>query len=311
MQAFRNFFLTIIVSTQVAAAERPGYLHSGNQIVFLGDSITAAGDFIAIVDAQLRIAYGEDIPDLINLGLPSETCTGLSEPEHPFPRPDVHERLDRALEKAIPDVVVACYGMNDGIYYPFDQKRFEAYQAGIRKIVSKVAAAGAKCLLLAPPAFDSQPFRKAGKLLPKGAEKYAWFAIYEGYDRVIQRYADWVMSDLSLGVQTVNVHDPIRDYLSEIRKDQPDFAMSTDGVHMNRDGHRLIAHSLLREWGVPITQDLPETLVDLTHQRHQILHDSWLSHVGHRRPAGKAGLPLLEAEKRAIGIEVRIRRQLP
>jgi lysophospholipase L1-like esterase len=311
MHAFRNFFLTLLVSIQVVAAERPDYLHSGNQIVFLGDSITAAGDFIAIVDAHLRMAYGEDIPDLINLGLPSETCTGLSEPDHPFPRPDVHERLDRALEKAIPDVVIACYGMNDGIYYPFDQERFKAYQAGIRKIVRKVEAAGAKCLLLAPPAFDPQPYRKAGKLLPKGAEKYAWLAIYEGYDRVIQQYADWVMSDPSLGVQTVNVHDPIRDYLIEIRKEQPDFAMSNDGVHINRDGHRLIAQGLLREWGVPINKALPKALVDLTHQRHQILHDSWLSHVGHKRPGGKAGLPLLEAEKRAIGLEVRIRELLP
>lgn len=311
MNALRNLFFTMLVSLQVGAAERPDYLHSGNQIVFLGDSITAAGDFIAIVDAQLRMAYGEDVPDLINLGLPSETCTGLSEPDHPFPRPDVHERLDRALEKAIPDVVVACYGMNDGIYYPFDQARFETYQAGIRKIVRKVEAAGAQCLLLSPPAFDPQPFRRAGKLLPKGAEKFAWFAIYEGYDHVIQKYADWVMSDSSLKVQKVDVHDPIRDYLKQVRMDRPDFAMSTDGVHMNRDGHRLIARSLLRAWGVPIVEQLPKTLVSLTHQRHQILHDSWLSHVGHKRPGGKAGLPLLEAEKKAIGLEVQIRRLLP
>ena len=87
--------------------------------------------------------------------------------------------------------------------------------------------------------------------------------------------------------------------------------MSNDGVHMNRDGHRLIAQSLLRAWGVPMTENLPAPLVDLSHQRHQILHDSWLSHVGHKRPGGKAGLPLLEAEKKAIGLEVRIRALLP
>ena len=310
MHAFRYLCLSAFLAIQLNAAERPAYLHSGNQIVFLGDSITAAGDFIAIVDAQLRVAFGEDIPDLINLGLPSETCTGLSEPEHPFPRPDVHERLDRALAKSIPDVVVACYGMNDGIYYPFDQQRFESYQAGIRKIVRKVEAAGAKCLLLAPPAFDPQPFRKAGKLLPKGAEKYAWFAIYEGYDSVIQKYADWLMSDALLGVPTVNVHDPIRDYLKRVRKNQPDFAMSNDGVHMNRDGHRLIAGSLLRAWGVELAKDLPEALVNLSHERHQVLHAAWLTHVGHKRPGGKAGLPLLEAEKVAIGLEVRMRELL-
>ena len=55
----------------------------------------------------------------INLGLPGETVTGLSEPGHPFPRPNVHERFGRVLAGGKPDLVFACYGMNDGIYYPF------------------------------------------------------------------------------------------------------------------------------------------------------------------------------------------------
>ena len=65
----------------------------GKRIVFLGDSVTAAGQFVTFLDLQLRIAHGEDAPELINLGLPSEGVTGLSEKPHPFPRPDVHERL--------------------------------------------------------------------------------------------------------------------------------------------------------------------------------------------------------------------------
>ena len=40
-----------------------------------------------------------------------------------FPRPDLHERLDRALPKTKPDLVFACYGMNDGIYLPLDEAR--------------------------------------------------------------------------------------------------------------------------------------------------------------------------------------------
>ena len=105
----------------------------GDRVVFLGDSITAAGHFVSYVEAHLRLQVQGDPVEVINLGLPSEGCTGLSEPDHPFPRPNVHERLARALEKTRPDVVVACYGMNDGIYYPFSQDRFKKYQQGMQQ----------------------------------------------------------------------------------------------------------------------------------------------------------------------------------
>ena len=90
----------------------------------------------------------------------------------------MHERLQRALDKARPDVVVACYGMNDGIYYPFDEQRFAAYQDGINRLIEKVQASGARLILMTPPPFDPLPLRKQGKLRSVDAEKFAWFAIY-------------------------------------------------------------------------------------------------------------------------------------
>ncbi len=99
-----------------AQAGEPFLLRDGQRIVFLGDSITNAGGYVQYVEAYLLARFPDQKFELINLGLPSETVTGLSEPEHPFPRPDAHERLERALLKTKPDVVVICYGMNDGIY---------------------------------------------------------------------------------------------------------------------------------------------------------------------------------------------------
>lgn len=83
--------------------------------MFLGDSITMDGRFLISLDLLTRSRLPAPAPELINLGLASETVSGLSEREHPWPRPCVMERLDRALEKGKPQVVVACYGMNDGI----------------------------------------------------------------------------------------------------------------------------------------------------------------------------------------------------
>jgi hypothetical protein len=76
--------------------------------------------------------------ELINLGVSSETASGLSEPEHPWLRPCVHGRVGKALMESKPDIVVFCYGINDGIYYPFSNERFEAYKRGILSLIDKI-----------------------------------------------------------------------------------------------------------------------------------------------------------------------------
>jgi lysophospholipase L1-like esterase len=99
------------------------------RIVFLGDSITYSGLYVDYIEAVLLTQFPNRDIELINIGLPSETVSGLSEPGHAggaFPRPNLHERLDRVLQKLKPDLVLACYGMNDGIYYPFGEERFAA-----------------------------------------------------------------------------------------------------------------------------------------------------------------------------------------
>ena len=60
--------------------------------------------------------------------------------------PTFMRRLERVLEQTKPDLIVACYGMNDGIYYPFTQARFEKYQDGMRRLRERAAAVGAKVL---------------------------------------------------------------------------------------------------------------------------------------------------------------------
>ena len=165
-------------------------LLSASRILFLGDSITASRGYI--IDLQAALHLHGHAPEIIASGLPSEGVTGLSESKHPFPRPNVHERLDRALEKVKPDLVIACYGMNDGIYHPFSLERFESYQRGIQKLISKIQASGAKLVLITPPPFDSKATKN---LAPINSKEFHWKLIYEHYDRdVISPYARWILS---------------------------------------------------------------------------------------------------------------------
>ena len=295
-----------LAEDKLATTIPPGVIHSPNKILFMGDSITHAGHYVAWIEAQLRTNQKQGpYSELINLGLPSETCSGLSEPDHPFPRPDVHERLERALEKIQPDVVFACYGMNDGIYYPFSEERFEAYKKGIAEIIRKVDKSGATLILMTPPAVDPLPLKKAGKLRPLGAEKYAWFAIYEGYDDVLKKYSDWLLTQRDKAF-VIDLHTPVTKYVEAKRKKDPDFTMSPDGVHVNNEGQVVLAKAILAAVKFEIHGDPDPELLKLVEQREVLLHNAWLSHIGHKRPGVKAGLPIEEAKKKAAELEAKI-----
>src|SRR5687767_1930208 len=138
-----------LLISALPAARAEEFLPKTRRILFLGDSITYAGQYVDYFEAYLAVNYPDRGFEVINAGLPSETVSGLSEPGHAdgkFPRPNLHERLDRALAKTKPDLVFACYGMNDGIYQPFSEERFNRFRLGVIRLRNKVAAAGAQII---------------------------------------------------------------------------------------------------------------------------------------------------------------------
>ena len=298
-------FISFVFPSQSNSAE-PAFPVKAKRILFIGDSITHAGGYVAWIDLQFRLQGVSPLPEIINIGLGSETCSGLSEPDHPFPRPDVHERIDRALAQLKPDVVVSCYGMNDGIYYPFGKERFEAYKAGVNRIIKKAHAAGAKVVIMTPPPFDPVPLRKKGKLKPAGEKKYAYFAMYENYDDVLARYGKWVMQQKNNADMVIDLHTPITEFVAEKRKKNPQFTLSPDGIHPNAEGHKIIGQTILHAWGMKSTTKPSPTLLKLINQRTKIIHDVWLSKVGHKRPGVRKGLPRAEANKRAKQLDAKI-----
>lgn len=277
------------------------------RILILGDSITHAGQYVADLEVALRATSPSKVPDIINLGLPSETCCGLSEPGHPFPRPDVHTRLDNALAKTKPDLVIACYGMNDGIYHPFNEKRFAAYQDGVKRLVTKVHATGARVILLTPPPFDPVPLiGKPGKLLPAGSTGYGWRGVADSYDQVIKTYGDWILENSAGADQVIDLHTPMVQFLKQQRKLKPNYFLAADGVHLNAAGHHVMANAILTKWGLPSPEAASPEMQKLIRQKERMLHDAWLSEVGHNRPGMKDGLPIAEALQKAAELDAKL-----
>ena len=293
------------------------------RVVFLGDSITYSGQYIEYLEAYLRTKDPALRCEFLDLGLPSETVSGLSEPGHAggkFPRPDLHERLDRVLEKARPDLVVACYGMNDGIYYPFSEERFQRFQDGMRFLRERATASGAKVLHVTPPVFDPLPIKT--KTLPAGLAEYR--QPYEGYDEVLDRYSEWLLAQRADGWDVVDVHGPMKRFLAKERERDPNFRLAGDGVHANGTGHWLITRQILLHWGVP-PLDVTEAengekilaghehgleVLKLIQRKERLLKDAWLTATGHERPGMKRGLPLEEADKQAAELEAESRKRL-
>lgn len=303
--------LLSLVGAQAPAAEsgtgkQPSpFDPSVETVLFLGDSNTYSGHYIAVIEAHLRLNQNGTAPTFINLGLQSETASGLSEPKHPFPRPCVHERLDRALSKTKPDLVIACYGMNDAIYAPLDAGRQKAFQVAMTKLIEKIVASGAKCVVLTPPAFDPLPMKQKGKLQPVGKtpETYMWSAIYESYDQVMKTYSDWLKRQASETVSVIDLHTTLNDFMRQRRASEPAFTLSSDGVHVNDEGHEVLAHTVLDAWGIPRAQAPEPKMIQQIAKRQQILRDAWLAEVGHLRPNVKPGMPIKEAQKQAAEIE--------
>jgi|GEM_PF-601398 len=274
------------------------------RVVFLGDSITYGGHYVSDIEAYQRTREPGRKLEFINLGLASETTSGLSEPGHAggkFPRPDLHERLARVLAKTKPDLILACYGMNDGIYLPFDEGRFQSFRDGITRLHNVAEESGAKIIHVTPPVFDEA----------KGA--------HPGYAAVLDRYSEWLVAQRSVGWRVIDLHTPMKQALVEARAENPAFAFASDGVHPDAQGHWLMARTILTSLGA---MDLGQAtnaiaiwpgqtngteLLRLVHQQQTVMKDAWLTDVGHRRPQ-PPGLPLRDAKKQAAELETEIQK---
>ena len=311
--------MTVLLLLALAAEPVPA---DGDRqtILFLGDSITFAGGYVDHFDAQLRLAAahaGRDAPNVIQIGLSSETVCGMTEQGHPFPRPNVHSRLKSALERIEPDVVFACYGMNDGIYKPLDAERFACYQDGMRRLVRDVLASAAELVLLTPPPFD-RTGRRIGRKPMVTAEQQAAGAIgiYEGYDEVLTKYAAFVASlpdeeefrEQPLSV--IDLHAYLKRNLAGARKFNKAFTYAKDGIHPDQQGHRIMGLwiSQLRGGAEPLKLADPRTkrAMTLIRERSTMLRDAWHAAIGHEHPRKPPGLPVERAEAKAAELDRQI-----
>jgi lysophospholipase L1-like esterase len=276
---FLSLVAGLLISTHANAAPP--------RIAILGDSITYGGRWATLVESALRDTPRFSDAVIVNFGLPSETVSGLSEDGHAggkFPRPCLHERLERILVEFTPTLVLACYGMNDGIYLPQDEIRFKAYQDGILKLKIAVEARGARVV------FITAPLHNADK--PSDDPNR--------YDAVLDGQARWLLARSADGWQVIDIRPDLKLAVAENKRNQPEFTFAGDGVHPGSEGHRFIAESICTQlWPIWKLEGKPRYAVGdalaILAKRNELLKHAWLTQTRHTRPGIPDGIPLNQA----------------
>ncbi len=287
----KRIISSAVLLCALAFVEAPAFLWfsqpveklAGKKIVFLGDSITQGGGYISFASYYLNRLYPRKNFDIYPLGLSSETLSGLSETNHAggkFPRPCLFERLGRLLERTKPDVVFACYGINDGIYQPLDDGRFTAFKNGVNKLIAQCQAAGVKnILLITPPIYDATT--------PPGGFNY---------DGVMTAYAAWELTLKMPGVQVIDLHTAMRK-----ARDARTEVFSRDHIHPGDEGHLLMARTILAALGAQVPEEQLAIIqadplfkqADVL-RRHRSTH--WMQHIGYTREKTVTPQPLGDTE---------------
>jgi len=240
---------------------------TGKRVLILGDSITQGGAYVSFTSHYLHQLHPEKPFQILSLGLASETLSGLSEDGHAggaFPRPCLFERLPRILARTRPEVIIACYGMNDGIFQPLDESRFAAFRSGVQRLISETHAAGVtRLFLVTPPIYDSNE--------------------QGNYDAVLSAYAHWETTLKENDVEVIDLHSVMLKARSS--RTSP---FSTDHVHPGDEGHLLMATTILKAFGVTPPSETPEKIrssplfqqIDLLRRKEW---DVWMNHTGYTR----------------------------
>ena len=228
-----TLFIVIFSFSSISANEK--LLKDNTKVLILGDSITQAGGYVSAFETWFISKYPKRNVTFINGGLASETVSGLSEEshmKHGFSRPDLHERLIRVMDNVKPDLIIACYGMNCGIYLEYDKDRFKAYAEGITKLRKVAKEYKADIIHVTPPIYDNHQ--------------------NEGFDynTVLDKYSEWLVKyGKKKGWKVIDLHFEMKAKVLKAKEGNAKFTVQRDKIHPNGVGHWMMAQSLIKYFG--------------------------------------------------------------
>jgi len=216
--------LALLVVPLCLAADGPPALKKGERLVFLGDSITQAGagekGYVTLVKQALQEKHKDLGIEVIGAGISGNKV------------PDLQRRLEKDVLAKKPTLVVIYIGINDvwhGENDPAKGTSKEKFEEGLKEIIKKTKDAGSRVVLCTPTVIGEKK---------SGANKL---------DAKLDEYADIsrkVAKDT--GVELCDLRKAFVDYLTKHNdKDKESGVLTTDRVHLNDAGNKLVAETML------------------------------------------------------------------
>ena len=208
-----------------AGSETRVGLKKGDTIVFLGDSITAGGagpkGYITVIKDRLKEKHGDLGITVIGAGVSGNKV------------PDLQKRLASAVLAKKPTVVVIYIGINDVWHGEKDPTRGtskENFEAGLKEIIGKIQAGGARVMLCTPSVI--------GEKTGGGNSLDAKLDEYSDISRKVAKDTKSQLCDLRLA---------FADYLKKNNPDNKAAGILTgDRVHLNEAGNRFVAEVMMK-----------------------------------------------------------------
>lgn len=226
--------LTVALAVPLLAQERPTsapaapVLKHGDRVAIVGDSITEQKLYSRYMEDYLLACVPQLELSMVQLGWSGERADGFA------------ARLENDLLPLRPNVVTTCYGMNDGLYRPYEASIGEKYKAPMQAIVQQLKAAGATVVVGSPGAVDTDTFRR-GELTP---------AIYnENLAHLRDIARDLAQTE---GQPFANVHDAM---IAAMQRAKPVLGgkyhvCGSDGFHAAPNGQLVMAYAFLKALGL-------------------------------------------------------------
>ncbi|MBN2329407.1 MAG: SGNH/GDSL hydrolase family protein [Candidatus Omnitrophica bacterium] len=222
------FSLAIIIAGSCPLGYSDGFLlKDGDTIVFLGDSITQLGKapegYVTLFKMFCDVS-GYEV-NVINAGISGHKSN------------DMLARLDKDVLSHHPDVVSISCGVND-VWHAFKKDNpsgvpLPEYKKNMTEIVDRCLQSGAKVLLLtATPIFEDLNSEENQKLA--------------AYNEFLRQLAKEKI-DAGKNIILCDLNQTFQDWYKQ--KMRQDNLLTTDGVHMNPRGNRLMAAHIIQSLG--------------------------------------------------------------
>jgi len=224
------------IPTALRAEETPQPLKKGDRIVFLGDSITQAGvkpdGYVTLLTGAIKAANPDLGIETFGAGISGNKV------------PNLQARLEKDVIDKKPTIVFIYIGINDVWHWKMDKEgkllgggtTKEIFEAGLKDIIAKINAAGARVILCTPSVIGE-----------KNDGSNERDSMLEEYSVVSRKVAT------DTGSQLVDLRKAFIGHLKANNADNaPKGILTGDGVHLNPKGNAFVATEMGKAIGVKV-----------------------------------------------------------